>query len=72
MTAVFLTAFIPILLQSSVGDPNRFNNYLIMGYFVMFLVGLIYIASLIIRKRIKQAVNLKIRILYQGTCLCLN
>ena len=36
--------------QSAV-DPNQFNNYLLLGYAVMWLIGMIYIASLVIRQR---------------------
>lgn len=32
-------------------DPNQFNNYLLLGYVVMWLIGMIYIASLAIRQR---------------------
>lgn len=36
--------------QSGV-DPNQFNNYLLLGYAVMWLIGMIYIASLAVRQR---------------------
>ncbi len=32
-------------------DPNRFNDYLALGYFVMWLTGLVYVISLIVRQR---------------------
>ena len=35
----------------TVMDPNQFNNYLLLGYAVMWLIGMIYIASLVIRQR---------------------
>ena len=41
-------AFVP-MWQSSVGDPDFFNGYLILGYVVMGLIGLSYIVSLAIR-----------------------
>ena len=63
MNQLFL---LTILFQSSVGDPNRFNNYLILGYGVMWLIGMIYVASLIIRQRnVQQDVQLMQRILQE-------
>jgi heme exporter protein C len=38
------------LLQPT-ADANRFNAYLILGYFVMWLIGMIYVFSLAIRQR---------------------
>ena len=38
-------------LQSQVGDPNRFNNYMLFGYVVMWLIGLAYVFSLSNRQR---------------------
>ena len=35
----------------TVTDPNQFNNYLLLGYAAMWLIGMIYIASLVIRQR---------------------
>ncbi|MFN2302263.1 MAG: CcmD family protein, partial [Anaerolineales bacterium] len=32
-------------------DPNQFNNYLILGYAVMWLIIMIYIGSLGLRQR---------------------
>jgi heme exporter protein C len=40
-----------ILWQTSVGDPNRFNGYLMLGYGVMWLIGLIYVGTLLTRQR---------------------
>jgi len=58
-----MIAWIPFL-QSSVGDPNFFNGYLILGYVVMGLIGLVYIASLAIRQRnLQQDVQLMQQIL---------
>lgn len=37
-----------VLLQV---DPNRFNDYLALGYFAMWLTGLLYVISLIVRQR---------------------
>ncbi len=46
-----LNLFLTILLQSGIDDPNRFNNYLILGYAVMWLIGTGYVVSLVIRQR---------------------
>jgi CcmD family protein len=32
-------------------DPDQFNNYLILGYAVMWLIIMIYIGSLALRQR---------------------
>jgi hypothetical protein len=37
------------LFQTS--DPNQFNGYLMLGYFVMWLTVMVYIGSLYIRQR---------------------
>lgn len=56
--------FLNIFFQSSVGDPNRFNNYLMLGYGVMWLIGMVYVASLLIRQRnVQQDLELMRRIL---------
>ncbi len=53
-----------ILLQAGVGDPNRFNNFLILGYGVMWVIGMIYVASLLLRQRnVQQDLQLMQRIL---------
>lgn len=52
-----------VFLQSSV-NPNTFNNYLILGYVVMGVIGLVYIASLAIRQRnLRQDLHLMERLL---------
>jgi len=56
-------AFAPFL-QSSVGDPNNFNGYLILGYVVMGVIALAYIASLTIHQRnLQQDIHLMQRLL---------
>ena len=53
-----------ILLQADVNDPNRFNNFLILGYGVMWIIGMIYVASLLLRQRnVQQDLQLMQRIL---------
>lgn len=54
-----------VLLQPA-ADPNNFNSYLILGYFVMWLVATIYVASLALRQRnVQQDVVLMQRLLQE-------
>jgi hypothetical protein len=32
-------------------DPNQFNHYMVLGYFVMWLVAMLYVGSLMARQR---------------------
>ena len=43
--------FLSILLQNQVGDPMQFNNYLVLGYMIMWLIGTAYVISLAVRQR---------------------
>ena len=38
-------------LQTGISNPNRFNNYLLLGYAVMGLISLGYIVTLAVRQR---------------------
>jgi predicted membrane channel-forming protein YqfA (hemolysin III family) len=40
-----------IALQVGVDTPNRFNNFLILAYVVMGVIGLLYVLSLYVRQR---------------------
>lgn len=52
-----------VALQTGV-DPNNFNNYLMLGYFVMAVIGLVYIMSLALRQRnLQQDLQLMERLL---------
>lgn len=44
-------SFLSVLLQGPVGDPMQFNNYLVLGYVVMWLIGAAYVISLVVRQR---------------------
>ncbi|MCP4357398.1 MAG: hypothetical protein GY796_05200 [Chloroflexi bacterium] len=46
----FLLLTLPIL-QTSLDDPNQFNNFLMLGYGVMGLIALGYIVTLWVRQR---------------------
>lgn len=45
-----LLIYLLTFMQPSV-DPDRFNGYLLLGYFVMWLIVVVYIASLAMRQR---------------------
>lgn len=61
MTA--LAFLLNVALQTGV-DPNNFNNYLMLGYFVMAVIGLVYIVSLALRQRnLQQDLQLMERLL---------
>lgn len=51
--------YLNILLQAGVDDPNQFNNFLILGYIVMWLAFIVYIVSLANKQRnTKQDIKL--------------
>lgn len=51
--------FLTILLQQPGVEPNQFNGYLILGYLIMWLIGMVYVASLFVRQRnLRQDVEL--------------
>lgn len=43
--------FLTIPTQSTVVDPNGFNNYLILAYIAIWLVAMIYLAIMANRER---------------------
>lgn len=43
--------FLTILLQTPIDDPDRFNNFLIFGYFAMAAIGIVYILYLANQQR---------------------
>jgi CcmD family protein len=60
------TILLSILLQSDVSNANLFNNYLMLGYGVMWLIGMVYVASLIMRQRnIQKDIQLMQQILQE-------
>lgn len=61
-----LIVFLTILAQSDVSDPNRYNNYLLLAYVVMWLIGLVYVGSLANRQRnLQQDVELMQKLLQE-------
>lgn len=60
MNAVLITA----VFQSTADVANQFNGYLMLGYFVMWLIVMVYITTLVVRQRnLKQDLQLMQRIL---------
>lgn len=49
MINFYLVALIPFV-QTGI-DPNRFNDFLVLAYVVMGVIGLLYVASLVVRQR---------------------
>lgn len=43
--------FLTILMQGPISDPNATNNYLLLGYVVMWIIGAAYVVSLAARQR---------------------
>lgn len=60
MNAVMITA----VFQAASDIANQFNGYLILGYFVMWLIVMVYITTLVVRQRnLKQDLLLMQQIL---------
>jgi hypothetical protein len=54
-----LPIYLNILLQTGIDDPNQFNNFLILGYFAMWLAFMFYIVNLFNKQRnTKQDIKL--------------
>lgn len=49
MTELLLAA--NSLFQNDIFDPHHFNNFLILGYFVMWLIVMAYVLILLNRQR---------------------
>lgn len=63
MTTFWLISTL-LYFQPQIGDPNRFNNYLLMGYGVMALITIGYIVSLAVRQRnLKKDLQLMLELL---------
>lgn len=56
--------FLTFLLQTSTDNPNRFNNFLLLAYGVMWLVVVVYLLNLANRQRnLRQDIRLMHRLL---------
>ena len=52
-------SLIDTLLQTILSDPHKFNHFMILGYFVMWLIAIIYILTLANRQRnVREEVKL--------------
>lgn len=53
-----------ILLQADLGDPGRFNGFLLLAYGAMWLVVIVYLANLANKQRnVQQEIRLMQRLL---------
>lgn len=60
-----ILSFLSVLGQQ-VGDPMQFNNYLVLGYVVMWLIGAAYVVSLALRQRnLQKDIDLMQRLLQE-------
>ena len=60
---IWITPFF-FFLQAGVGDPDRFGNFLTLGYALMWLVGAVYVISLLTRQaNVQQDLRLLKRLL---------
>ena len=56
--------YLTILLQTNVDNPNRFNDFLVLAYFVMWLVVVVYLLNLANKQRnLRQDIRLLRRLL---------
>jgi hypothetical protein len=59
-----LSIYLNILLQTGIDDPNQFNGYLLLGYFVMWVSFMVYLVALSNKQRnMKQDIQLLRRLL---------
>jgi len=59
-----LTIFLSILAQTPIDDPNRFNQYLLLAYAVMWLVAMAYLFNVANKQRnLRQEIRLMRRLL---------
>jgi CcmD family protein len=62
--SIVLVTFLPLLAQTQVDDPNRFNQYLLLGYGVIWIVAIIYLLNMANKQRnLRQEIQLMRRLL---------
>jgi hypothetical protein len=62
--SLFLATFLPLLAQTQISDPNRFNQFLLLGYGVMWIVAMVYLLNIANRQRnLRQEIALMRRLL---------
>lgn len=61
---MILSIFLNILAQTPIDDPNKFNGYLLLAYFVMWVAFMAYLLALANKQRnLKQDIQLLQRLL---------
>ncbi|NLF64907.1 MAG: CcmD family protein [Chloroflexi bacterium] len=59
-----LSIFLSVLAQTPIDDPNRFNQYLLLAYAVMWLVAMAYLFNVANKQRnLRQEIRLMRRLL---------
>lgn len=59
-----LSIFLSVLAQTPIDDPNRFNQYLLLAYAVMWLVAMAYLLNVANKQRnLRQEIRLMRRLL---------
>jgi hypothetical protein len=48
---ISLLTIATFLLQTMPAEANRFNDYLVLAYVIMWLIGMAYVISLVVRQR---------------------
>jgi CcmD family protein len=60
----YLSVLFSILAQTQIDDPNRFNQYLLLAYAVMWIVASAYLLNLANKQRnLRQEIELMQRLL---------
>ncbi len=68
MSSIYLTTLLTALWQSQSDIANQFNGYLILGYVVMWVIGMIYVISLASRQNnLKQDIELMQQLLQEDS-----
>lgn len=61
---LYFSVLFSILAQTQIDDPNRFNQYLMLGYAVMWIVAMAYLLNMANKQRnLRQDIKLMRRLL---------
>ena len=61
---IALSIWLTAVLQAGVSNPNQFNDFLMLGYVAMWVIGIIYVISLSSRQRnLRKDIQLMQRLL---------
>ncbi len=62
--SLLLAAFLPLLAQAPLDDPNRFNQYLLLAYATLWVIAMGYLLNMANRQRnLRQEIRLMRRLL---------